>query len=258
MDSVNKTLYIPLRGKAYVSGMGILLHDEMAEKIWAAEQFPLKGRSASRYLAYYMGMRAAVFDAWITEKARAGMTVLHLGCGLDSRQERTRLTDCRWYDLDFPEVIRERRRYYTETEYYRMVEADLGRMPLPDLIPAGGEALVVMEGVSMYLEPEKLRELLMELTARFDRVTVLMDCYSAFAARASKYRNPVGDVGVTQVHGVDDPAAAVAGTGLRYLREHEMTPETMICQLPRRERWIFRKLYAGGFARTLCRIYEFG
>ena len=42
MDPVNKTLYIPLFGKALVSRMGILLHDSRAEAIWDKEGFPLK------------------------------------------------------------------------------------------------------------------------------------------------------------------------------------------------------------------------
>ena len=60
MDSVNKTLYIPLYGKALVSRKGILLKDAKAESIWDTEGFPLKGKSKSKWLAYYMGMRAAV------------------------------------------------------------------------------------------------------------------------------------------------------------------------------------------------------
>ena len=36
MDSVNKTLYIPLYGKALVSQKGLFLRDPKAEEIWAA------------------------------------------------------------------------------------------------------------------------------------------------------------------------------------------------------------------------------
>lgn len=35
VDSVNKTLYIPLYGKSYVSQKEIILHDAKAEEIWA-------------------------------------------------------------------------------------------------------------------------------------------------------------------------------------------------------------------------------
>ena len=64
MENVNKTLYIPLFGKAYVSEKGILLKDPKAEEIWAAEGVPLKGKSKSKWLAYYMAMRASVMDRW--------------------------------------------------------------------------------------------------------------------------------------------------------------------------------------------------
>ena len=62
MNNVNKTLYIPLYGKSLVSKKGILLHDPKAEAIWEAEGFALKGKARSKWLAYYMGMRSAVFD----------------------------------------------------------------------------------------------------------------------------------------------------------------------------------------------------
>ena len=51
MDSVNRTLYIPLYGKSCVSKKGIILHDAKAEEIWAAEGFTLKGKSASKWLS---------------------------------------------------------------------------------------------------------------------------------------------------------------------------------------------------------------
>ena len=65
MDGVNRTLYIPLYGKASVSRRGILLHDPKAEEIWAEAGFPLKGKAKSKWLTYYMGMREAVFDQWL-------------------------------------------------------------------------------------------------------------------------------------------------------------------------------------------------
>ena len=68
MDSVNKTLYIPLYGKSYVSNKGLFLRDKKAEEIWAKEAFKLKGKAKSKWLAYYMGIRAAVFDEWVKKQ----------------------------------------------------------------------------------------------------------------------------------------------------------------------------------------------
>ena len=68
MNNVNKTFYIPLYGKAYVSRKGMILSDKKAEEIWQAEGFKLKGKSKTKWLAYYMGIRSAVFDEWLKDK----------------------------------------------------------------------------------------------------------------------------------------------------------------------------------------------
>lgn len=45
MNNVNKTLYIPLYGKAYVSKKKIMFQDKKAEDIWKKVEFELKGKS---------------------------------------------------------------------------------------------------------------------------------------------------------------------------------------------------------------------
>ena len=44
MNEINKTLFIPLYGKALISRMGIILRDKKAEELWAAEGFDLGGK----------------------------------------------------------------------------------------------------------------------------------------------------------------------------------------------------------------------
>lgn len=257
MDSVNKTLYIPLYGKALVSRKGILLRDPKAEEIWEAEGFSLKGKSKSKWLAYYMAMRARVFDRWLARKMELNpeAVVVHIGCGMDSRISRVGDRGHIWYDVDFPEVIAERKRYFTETENYRMLSGDIRCEDWLKDIPQK-ESIVVMEGVSMYLRPEELREALGRIGTHFASVHMLMDCYSSFAAKASRYKNPINDVGVTRVYGLDDPMVLEA-SGLRFIGEHTMTPEDSIDELKGMERKIFRTLYAGKTASKLYRLYEF-
>ena len=254
MNNVNKTLYIPLYGKAYVSRKGILLQDTKAEEIWAAEGFALKGKSKSKWLAYYMAMRSAAFDRWLHTQMDADpdAVVLHIGCGMDSRVLRVGTNGHRWFDVDFPEVIDQRKHYFEETEDYKMIPGDLRDDTWLAQIP-GERAIVVLEGISMYLPNEELKQAFKNLYARFDKVQILMDCYTEFAAKASKYKNPINDVGVTQVYGLDDPNSLPG-----YLREHSMTPEDLIEQMQGMARKIFSSLYAGSAARKLYRLYEFG
>ena len=63
----------------------------------------------------------------------------------------------------------------------------------------------VMEGVSMYLSTEDMQNLMESLSTHFDKISLLVDCYTSFGAKMSKYKNPINDVGVTLVYGIDDP-----------------------------------------------------
>lgn len=259
MDNVNKTLYIPLYGKAFVSKRGIIFEDKKAEEIWEKEGFALKGKSKSKWLAFYMGMRSAVFDKWLKHKLQEqeDAIVLHIGCGMDSRVLRVGTQNHEWYDVDFPDVIKERRKYYEESEDYHMVEGDAREEAFFEKLPSVKEAIVVMEGLSMYLSPEELQKTLQRISTHFDKVALLMDCYTVFAAKASKYKNPINEVGVTQVYGIDDPEEILVDTGFVYLKEHDMTPEHMINELAGMEKAIFRKVFAGEASRKLYRLYEY-
>lgn len=257
MNDVSKTLYIPLYGKAFVSRKGIILSDPRAEEIWSAEGFPLRGKAASKWLAYYMAMRSAVYDAWLREQmARdTDAAVLHLGCGMDSRCVRVEHPGRLWYDIDLPEVIRERERYFASDEMYRLLSADLRQEAWLEEIGAE-RVIVVLEGVSMYLEPQELKRLLDRLGKRFRKVSLLMDSYTELAAKLSRRHNPINSVGVTEVYGFDDPRT-VENETVRFLREKVITPPELIGQLAPMERRIFRRLYAGGLSRKLYKMYEF-
>ena len=258
MNNVNKTLYIPLYGKAYVSRKGIILNDKKAEEIWDAEGFELKGKSKSKWLAYYMGMRSAVFDNWIVEQMQndSEAVVLHIGCGMDSRVIRVGTDGHQWYDIDFPTVIEERKKYYAEDDFYHMIEADVRMQNWLSSIPNAKHAIVVMEGVSMYFEPKELKLVLEQISAHFEMVNLLMDCYTTFAAKASKYKNPINDVGVTLVYGLDEPRE-LESSNFKFVKEHEMTPDVLIDELDGIEKVIFKKLYSGSIAKKMYRMYEY-
>ena len=257
MSGVNKTMYIPLYGKAFVSSKGLFLSDKCAENIWSSEGFPIKGKAKSKWLAYYMGIRAAVFDEWVKSLSADGtLTVLHIGCGMDSRAIRVGTRVAFWYDIDFPEVIEERKKYFTENEKYRMISCDVRDLSGLDSVTACERVAVVMEGVSMYMSESEIKALLLAICGRFESVSVLMDCYSVFAAKMSKYKNPVKTVGVSEVYGIDDPKTLEVG-GLYFKSELDMTPKKYIDELKGTEKFIFEKLYSGKFARKLYKLYEY-
>ena len=259
MNGVNKTLYIPLYGKSYVSRKNIIIRDKKAEEIWEAADFSLKGKAKSRWLAYFMSMRAVVYDEWIKCKLVNAVTsvVLHIGCGLDSRVKRVSAENINWYDIDFADVIAERRKYYDESEFYHMLSADMRETGWESRIAGNQNAIVILEGVSMYFAPEELVELLSSLSHHFTSVSLLMDCYSERAAKISKYKNPIHEVGVNLVYGYDKPRELADKSGLVFLGEHSLTPMKYVNELQGLEKIIFQYLYEGKVAASMYKMYEF-
>ena len=258
MNSVNKTLYIPLYGKSYVSKKGLFIDDKKAEEIWEAESFPLKGKSKSKWLAYYMGVRSAVFDEWLKQQMENSptATVIHIGCGMDSRIIRVGTEKHKWYDVDFLDVIEERKRYYTETSNYKMIAGDARDCSWLTSIEKNKTGIIIMEGVSMYLTINEMRNLVDSLSSHFENLMILVDAYSSFAAKTSKFKNPINDVGVTEVYGINEPQAYQTEK-VAFVKEHTMIPEKRINELKGFEKFIFAKLYAGSFAKKLYRLFEY-
>ena len=83
-----------------------------------------------------------------------------------------------------------------------------------------------------------------------------MDTYTVFAAKATRYKNPINEVGVTQVYGFDEPKA-LEESGITFVREWDLTPQYLIAQLPRHEQGFFKTMFAGKFAKNLYKIFTY-
>lgn len=143
-----------------------------------------------------------------------------------------------------------------ESADYKMIAGDVRNCNWLTSIPEKKCAIVVMEGVSMYLTSKELYELTTNICACFDKTALLMDCYTVLAAKMSKYKNPINDVGVTEVYGMDSPEL-FNNDSFAYVKEHTMTPSKYIDELSGVEKYIFGKLYAGSFSKKLYRLFEY-
>ena len=260
MNSVNKTLYIPLYGKAMVSKKKIILQDPTAEKIWTEQEqnITLKGKSKSKWLCYNMAMRARIFDDWtnLMLSQNPDSLVLHIGCGLDSRCRRVNQNYHAWYDCDFPDVIEARKNYYEENDSYHMITLNAADSEQIKSLPQSKSAIIVFEGISMYLTNDELHNFFSAMEQKYGRLHVLMDVYTVFGAKASKFKNPINDVGVTKVYGIDDIDGLLAGLKTHSIKEHSLTPENLVNELPSQDRRIFKMLFTGKFYRKIYRLFE--
>lgn len=138
---------------------------------------------------WLVALRAARLDDWSADflRRRPDATVLHLGCGMDTRAFRLPLTpEVRWFDIDKPDVIALRRKLYDDRDGYRMIGSSVTDTDWPAEIPADRPALIIAEGLLMYLREPQVRTLLQRLTDHFTAGELLFDTLSPLGPRLSK------------------------------------------------------------------------
>lgn len=101
------------------------------------------------------------------------------------------------------------------------------------------------------------KQILSKLNEKYPHLSVLVDCYTPFAVKMSKIKNPINSVGVTKVYGIESPKILQENTGLSFVKEREITPKYLIDQLSAYEKFIFKLIYAGKTSKKLYKLFEY-
>jgi hypothetical protein len=132
LTKVQETLMIPLYAKALdFRSKASILHEEQANRIVALVEYDSE-KVRQGFGRDLLIVRAKQFDEWIRYfiKGNPECIVLHAGFGLDGRIERIDPpATVRWFDLDYPEVIELREKFYQPREGYRMLGMSLAGLP---------------------------------------------------------------------------------------------------------------------------------
>lgn len=142
-------------------------------------------------------MRARQYDEIVRDfiRHKSRPIIIQLGCGLDSRINRVADNALMWYDLDYPDVIELRKKYYNDNGFYTMISSSVTDFSWLDKITYSSEnVLIIAEGLSMYLSENDMKNLIENFRNKFSECTFIFDAYSVFAAKMSKYKNPVNAV----------------------------------------------------------------
>jgi len=150
--------------------------------------------------------RAATFDL-LTNRYLADhpdATVLHVGCGMDSRVFRVDPQALvQWFDVDYPDVIDLRRQLFPERDSYHLIGAPLDDLRWLDEVPRDRPVLLIAEGVLHYLSETEVQALLKAVVAHFPSGEMIFDiCNSMIVKRAG---SNVGGTGASYTWGLDDP-----------------------------------------------------
>jgi hypothetical protein len=124
---VQQTLFFPLLARAQeTESRRPLLRDPKAVELVRAIDFDPAtfNQSVARFMVV---IRTMILDSWIRRflAEHPNGTVVELGTGLNTRFERTDNGSVHWIDLDLPDTIELRRRFFHDTGRRRMLAASL-------------------------------------------------------------------------------------------------------------------------------------
>ncbi|GFG54682.1 methyltransferase [Mycolicibacterium agri] len=153
-------------------------------------------------------VRTAQYDIWTRQflAVHQHATVLHIGCGLDSRVFRIDPDPrVQWYDIDYPAVVALRKKVFPPRPSYHLIAASATSPSWLHEIPADRPVLLLAEGVSMYLKQHEGVALLRRVVDRFPSGELQIDFFNWLGIRSQKAQTLVRRSGSTLHWAVNDP-----------------------------------------------------
>ena len=183
-----ETLFLTLYAKALdYRSRNSVLNDKTANDI--VEKIDINLEKHKEFGNRIIAVRARQLDEWTKNflSKNKDAVVLNLGCGLDTRIARILpSSQTIWFDVDYPEVIELRKKFFSETSQYKMIASSVTTQDWLETIPADKPTLIIAEGLFSYLSEEEVKSLLNRLTNYFSHGEIIFNIISSSAVRVSK------------------------------------------------------------------------
>ena len=239
LGAVQETLFIPLAARARETRRRRpVLRDPKAAGILASVDFDT-GKYGSGWGGRVTVLRTAIFDGWVRDflTEHPGGTVVEIGTGLSARFDRVDNGQAHWIDLDLPDTIELRRRFFADSGRRRMMAASvLDRDWLPAVRDSPGPYFFAAEGVLAYLE--QAPQVIARIAGSFPGALIALDTYSQRTLEQQHKLAARKSMEARWAWSCDDPRT-LESLGLEVVQEAAVTrpPPELRKRLPRRYRY---------------------
>lgn len=262
LEKEKETLLVPLYSKALESRKDKpIILDKKAVEIVNEINYDFSQLKIPKKTHVTLCMRVKQFDNYALKflKKYPEPTIVHLGCGLDSRYIRVDNGFVQWYDLDYPEVIELKKNFFQESDRYHLISSSVTDFEwINKIARKKGSFLFLAEGLFMYLKDEEVKNLVLKLQQNFPGCLLVFDCYSTLTAKHIKSHPSMRKTGADVYWGIDNAHKIEEwNDGIILKEEWYFTQSNEINKLSLSYRFLYR--VAGMFktARKAHRILVF-
>jgi len=193
LEGITETMLIPLWARAKETRMeNPIIRDEMALEMMEQIDYDFENFERGRMPQVSIAIRTELLDKATHDfiGRHPDGTIINMGCGLDTRYTRLDNKKVHWYDLDLPEPIRIRRRFFKETERYKMIARSVFDYTWMDEIKTDKPILIIVEGLLMYFPEDEVRELFNMLVDAFPGAEMLCEVTTPLVVERHKKLDP--------------------------------------------------------------------
>lgn len=224
LSGVPETMLQTVYARAKESRGRGAIHDAKAEEI--IEKLDYDFSLADKDTAMHSGViaRTIVLDrltkAWLG--AHPGAVVVNIACGLDTRCYRMS-GYAHWYNLDLPETMAVREKLLPESGTISQIAMsameDWGSKISEQNVPV----LIVIEGLTMYLNAKDVQQIFAVISSRFSKATVFVETMNPMIVKRFKERSIEGSHAKFTWGIKNGKALAELLPGFRFMEEHSLT-----------------------------------
>lgn len=243
LSSTASTLLITLYSRANLSKQNLIIKDSKAEEIIQLAGYSQKKLKLRKSYQIFLTIRAKLIDDYTQEfikKHQGDCTVIQFACGLDSRYMRINNDKVKWYDLDLYGTIELRKKFYKQSNNYKMIDSDvcdfswINKMNPLDL---NKPVLIIAEGLFMYLTKEQNENVFSNLPNYFNDVDIIFDAFSPLVMKISKYIHTLSRTNAKFTFGFKNPKVIENfSTNLKHKKTLSYNNNEYVKQLPLKHR----------------------
>jgi O-methyltransferase involved in polyketide biosynthesis len=183
LGPLQSTLFMPLwaRAKETKKEIPLLIDCKAVEMIESVDyDFSTLSRNLDEINIVSWISRCRKYDEIINRFIIANPygTIVNIGCGLDTYYERAINNSVQWFELDLPDVIDLRRKFFSETSNRKFISGSFLKTDWFNQIDLKGEVLFISAGVFCYFEEVEIRDFLVKIADRFSSSELLFDVTS--------------------------------------------------------------------------------
>ena len=195
LTGVPETLLIPLWARAVESGKAQpIFQDPKAVEMVSRIDYDFKKFEKTWMSQLGVAIRSMILDRAVGGfvQQNPGAVVVNIGAGLDTRCERFKDKVFCWYDLDLPESIELRSRFFEESENYCLLTGSAFDLSWLEQVDYKDKPfLLIAEGLLMYFDEQTVRGLFAGLASKLSEFQMLFEALAPIAVGQSKHHDTV-------------------------------------------------------------------